>query len=237
MNIENFSTLVRAHDVARTNNYVLEFALPPKLVGFQLDTVRDLCLLCNQAAYPGRSFDTMSPGVNYQNTPVPYQMAKADLLSASFYVDGSFNALTFLEAWQNLIKGDQNGNNIETSATNFQDSFVTDIKLHMCNREGKVVKSVAYYRAFPKLISPVPLDGGDNKAMVISVNFEYAYWGHTESPQFLSPQNQKSPWERIQGAWNTVKPYVAARVPAVGQVDTAVDIAKRVGTVANGIFR
>lgn len=184
-------------DLSLSNEYVVEFGLPPDLIqflgregyiesGVTLDP-RAYGVLCSDVSLPGSTFATSEVKDNFLG--VTQEFAHTRLytdIDATFYVDKKYRVLELFQGWMDFISGGSGGKVGQNSENKgfyrrfrFPDEYKTSVQIAKMEKDygvvGKDFKSRTYslVNAFPKSVSSVPVSYGPADVLKITVTFNY----------------------------------------------------------------
>ena len=139
-----------------------------------------LAVLCNQAQFPGRSFQTNEYTTHGPIRKVPYQNVYDDVVM-SLYCREDMGTNKIFQEWQNYIV-----DNSSSSEYSYFDDFVTDVIIEQYNAQGKVTHACKLIDAYPVMVAPVQLDWATKDSFHnIQVTMAYRYW--RQEPLDLNP--------------------------------------------------
>ena len=103
--LQNFISLVKTRNLARTERFFVQFNRPPKGLGDieSIQGIQDLMLLCEDAAFPGKTIGTRTlriNGLNEQRAHTADYMG--DSITLQFYVDTDWTPRIIMEKWMEL---------------------------------------------------------------------------------------------------------------------------------------
>jgi len=137
---------------------------------------REIGLMCESIALPGRSFRTepyrqYGPSFNYPIN-VEYQP-----IQATFVGDKFLRIRQFFESWQSLIFDNATNN------MNYYDEYIAPLDIFQLgqfeelNDRDSVTYGVRLFEAYPITIDPITYSYGDqNQYVKINVTFTYRHW-------------------------------------------------------------
>ena len=126
--LQNFISLVKTRNLARTERFFVEFNAPPAALGtVDSKDMRDLMLLCEDAAFPGKTIGTRTlriNGLNEQRAHTADYMG--DSITLQFYVDADWTPRIVMEKWMDLCVDPAN----KGREVGWYDDYIGTITLH-----------------------------------------------------------------------------------------------------------
>lgn len=135
--------------------------------GALLNDPRDIAILCESCALPGRQILTMDYQSNRQAVKIPYGFMNEDvtftfLLTHDYYVKKMF------DKWSNLVLDATN------YRVNYQNEYTTDVVIQQLNKQNLPVYGVRLKNAYPITFTSIPLDNTmENSIQKFSVTMTY----------------------------------------------------------------
>lgn len=125
--LQDFLSLVKSRNLARAERFFVNFGPPAGLISSFGEKFRDMTLLCEDAALPGKSIGTRTlriNGLNEQRAHTADYMG--DSITLQFFVDTDWTPRVIMEKWLELcVDPAQNGNEV-----GWYDDYVGNITLH-----------------------------------------------------------------------------------------------------------
>jgi hypothetical protein len=100
--LQDFLSLIKTRNLARTERFFVQFAPPASLQQYSVK-FRDMMLLCEEAAIPGKTIETRTlriNGLNEQRAHTADYMG--DSITLQFYVDTDWTPREIMEKWMEL---------------------------------------------------------------------------------------------------------------------------------------
>jgi len=150
--LEQFIALVKTRNLARSERFFVNFALPTD-VGFSYN-VRDLSLLCEEAGIPGKTIETRTLRINGLDEYRAHTASYGGEISLQFLIDTDWTARAIMEEWIHecitpVSKGREVG---------YYSDYAQDIGLFALIPAGVPGAKIAAY-------SPTQADSGLNDAL------------------------------------------------------------------------
>jgi len=214
-------------DLSLSNQYVVEFELPPNLLTFLKEqdyiekgisvNVAEHGILCSDVSLPGSTFATSEVKDNFLG--VTQEFAHTRLytdIDATFYVDKRYRILELFQGWMDFISGGSGDKVAQNSLTGgfyrrfrFPDEYKTSIQIAKIERDygvkGKSFKSRTYnlVNAFPKSVAAIPVSYGPADILKLTVTFNYDRYTVFREDQTGSSGAGSSPQSSSQEAEGT----------------------------------
>lgn len=182
--LQQFIALGKTVHFARKNRFVVNFDKPRGLVNYSNDDVKNIILLCEEAALQGKTLGTRTLRINALNE---YRAQTADYMGDSitfqFLTDLNWTARKFFDAWLNLCVQDHN-----TRTVGYYDDYISTIRIASLTpfhpategEEGiqseKAVWGMQLFEAFPRAINVQQVANTDEGYLRLNVTFSYKYW-------------------------------------------------------------
>lgn len=198
MSIESFLTLVRNKGLARTEKFSVKF-LPPKAISSLEGEM--LTLLCEEAAFPGKTIITRQAKIHNLNIQRPSTVDfSGESAQFSFIMDSEWKVKSFFDRWMDDIIGTSRevapyssiAGSVEISAIHEgplgllpgQDSLpanereVDGDRLEELNTAYKetIRYKVTLEKAYPKTMNLMPMSYGSPGIHRLSIGFTFKYW-------------------------------------------------------------
>ena len=141
---------------------------------------REAGLLCSDASLPASAFATAEVKDNFMG--IPQEFAHSRLytdIDFSFYVDDDYTMLNIFEGWMDYISS-----GAEREVADFQKPFYRRMRYpdtYKCDtmfiskfeKNAKRVLRYQFINAFPKSITPIPVQYGSADLLKVNVSFNY----------------------------------------------------------------
>lgn len=163
---KDFISEIKTKGIARTNRFTVDFT-PPKAMP---ESVKRMLLFCEKASLPGINIATTQSRTYGELREMPYERL-FDPIQLTFHVDRNMTIKTIFDNWMAYIV------NPSTRTMGYYSNYVTPMTIRIQDLEDKTTYLVQLYEAYPKSISSVSLDAGNNNdTMRLDVTFNYKYW-------------------------------------------------------------
>lgn len=183
-NLNNFLASVRTIGLARVNRFEVIISPPKALLSFAVQEgdrsskeEADLSsLFCEVSNFPPINL-TVKPfkifGPSYQR-PITSEYG-GDGMSMTFHIDREMKLKRFFEDWiENIVRRDD-------FTVNYQDSYVTTIKVKQLDEEENVTYEIELLEAFPRSMTLVDLNNSaQSQTHRLNIIFAYRYWRRTD---------------------------------------------------------
>lgn len=177
------SSIAGRGGLAHTNRFAIHMALPIPLVSgvfrpldaivlsslrsFNSTNPRDITILCETCALPGRQIVTLDYQTFRQPEKLPYGYINEDV-TFSFLLTNDYYAKKLFDAWQNLVISS------DTYHIRYQEEFVSDVVIQQLDKSNTPVYEVVLEGAYPISFFAIPLDNNtDNTIQKCAVTFTY----------------------------------------------------------------
>ena len=141
---------------------------------------REAGLLCSDASLPASAFATAEVKDNFMG--IPQEFAHSRLytdIDFSFYVDDDYTMLNIFEGWMDYISS-----GAEREVADFQKPFYRRMRYpdtYKCDtmfiskfeKNAKRILRYQFINAFPKSITPIPVQYGTADLLKVNVSFNY----------------------------------------------------------------
>ena len=173
-----------------TNQYQVNFSSLKKTITDYLESIgldnakdflsRDAGILCSEASLPASAFATGEVKDNFMG--IPQEFAHTRLytdIDFTFYVDEDYTMLNIFEGWMDYISS-----GAEREVADFQKPFYRRMRYpdtYKCDtmfiskfeKNAKRVLRYQFINAFPKSITPIPVQYGSADLLKVNVSFNY----------------------------------------------------------------
>lgn len=173
MSLKDFISASRLMGLAKPNRFTVYFQAPNTLANagpFAPNAMQNIALYCNRATLPGISLSTAPIRTTGEVMNVAYDR-NFEPCTLTFYADIGMNAKFFFEEWINSVQSRE-----DRTFAYYDDYTIPKMVIDVETVNNQPAYRVELYKAFPKSVSDVVLDYGNNGIMEISVTFEYRYW-------------------------------------------------------------
>jgi len=186
--IERFLALVRDRNLARTEKFQVNIFGP----NIDIDTERNLSLLCEEAAIPGLNIGTRVVRLHNLNVQRPSTIDyTGESASFTFLMDGFWDARKYFDSWMGkIITPNREVNNytdiigrVEINA--LHEGTLSDKVEDIAGQqefEQHAQYSVLLEEAFPKSMNIMPMSYSNSGIHRLQVNFAFKYWTINNSP-------------------------------------------------------
>ena len=141
---------------------------------------REAGLLCSDASLPASAFATAEVKDNFMG--IPQEFAHSRLytdIDFTFYVDDDYTMLNIFEGWMDYISS-----GAEREVADFQKPFYRRMRYpdtYKCDtmfiskfeKNAKRILRYQFINAFPKSITPIPVQYGSADLLKVNVSFNY----------------------------------------------------------------
>ena len=163
------------------NGNVIQYLKFSKRIDNAQDFIsREAGLLCSDASLPASAFATAEVKDNFMG--IPQEFAHSRLytdIDFSFYVDDDYTMLNIFEGWMDYISS-----GAEREVADFQKPFYRRMRYpdtYKCDtmfiskfeKNAKRVLRYQFINAFPKSITPIPVQYGSADLLKVNVSFNY----------------------------------------------------------------
>ena len=182
-----------------TNQYQVNFSSLKKTITDYLESIgidnakdflsRDAGLLCSDASLPASAFATGEVKDNFMG--IPQEFAHTRLytdIDFTFYVDQDYTSLRIFEGWMDYIASGADSDGIGVGQRGFYRRFKypNDYKcdtMSITKFEKNLGRTLLYefVNAFPKSITPIPVNYGTADLLKVTVSFNYDRYVVTRS--------------------------------------------------------
>lgn len=192
MNIDTLkATIGKRIGFAKTNRFAIYMSLPVVSinptriltnvvsgnlgVGDFLNDPRDISLLCESCALPGRQIATNDHQYKLKTNKKAYGYLNEDvtfsfLLTGDYYIKGVF------DNWQNSIFNQERG------TLNYKEDYTSNVIIQQLNDDHTPVYTCTLRNAFPTTVSSIELsNSGENQIARVSVTMSYDDWDDNAS--------------------------------------------------------
>ena len=182
-----------------TNQYQVNFSILKKTITDYLESIgidnakdflsRDAGILCSDASLPASAFATGEVKDNFMG--IPQEFAHTRLytdIDFTFYVDQDYTSLRIFEGWMDYIASGADNDGIGPGQRGFYRRFKypNDYKcdtMSITKFEKNLGRTLLYefVNAFPKSITPIPVNYGTADLLKVTVSFNYDRYVVTRS--------------------------------------------------------
>ncbi len=163
------------------NGNVIQYLKFSKRIDNAQDFIsREAGLLCSDASLPASAFATAEVKDNFMG--IPQEFAHSRLytdIDFTFYVDEDYTMLNIFEGWMDYISS-----GAEREVADFQKPFYRRMKYpdtYKCDtmfiskfeKNAKRILRYQFINAFPKSITPIPVQYGSADLLKVNVSFNY----------------------------------------------------------------
>ena len=163
------------------NGNVIQYLKFSKRIDNAQDFIsREAGLLCSDASLPASAFATAEVKDNFMG--IPQEFAHSRLytdIDFSFYVDDDYTMLNIFEGWMDYISS-----GAEREVADFQKPFYRRMRYpdtYKCDtmfiskfeKNAKRILRYQFINAFPKSITPIPVQYGTADLLKVNVSFNY----------------------------------------------------------------
>ena len=163
------------------NDNVIQYLKFNKRIDNAQDFIsREAGLLCSDASLPASAFATAEVKDNFMG--IPQEFAHSRLytdIDFSFYVDDDYTMLNIFEGWMDYISS-----GAEREVADFQKPFYRRMRYpdtYKCDtmfiskfeKNAKRILRYQFINAFPKSITPIPVQYGSADLLKVNVSFNY----------------------------------------------------------------
>jgi len=188
-NINTFRAAIQGDQIARPNLFLVEFNVPPGLVGqgLSLATAKVLEYWCEVAAIPDAGFNTyQSPRYGYGNFETRPTINIFGQMSIDVFFDESVQNWKFFSDWMNLIcnrNGSQGPvgvagiNGALQNELEYRDQYVADVGIYTFDALGQTMQHIILRDAFPVSLGSIRLAWAEtNSIMRLPITLSYNDW-------------------------------------------------------------
>ncbi len=163
---KDFISEIKTKGIARTNRFTVDLT-PPKALG---EEVKRMLLFCEKANLPGINIATAQVRTYGELREMPYERLY-DPIQLTFHVDRNMTVKSIFDNWMGYIV------NPSDRTMGYYSNYVTPMTIRVQDLEDKTTYLVQLYEAYPKTVSTISLDAGNNNdTMRLDVTFNYKYW-------------------------------------------------------------
>lgn len=163
---KDFIAEIKTKGLARTNRFTVDFT-PPKAMP---ENTKRMLLFCEKASLPGINFATTANRSFGETREVVYDRM-FDPITLTFHVDRKMTVKEIFDNWSQYIVDPS------TRTVGWYNNYVTSMSIRVQDVEDNVTYLVQLNEAYPKTISAVSLDAGNNNdTMRLDVTFQYKWW-------------------------------------------------------------
>ena len=163
------------------NGNVIQYLKFSKRIDNAQDFIsREAGLLCSDASLPASAFATAEVKDNFMG--IPQEFAHSRLytdIDFTFYVDDDYTMLNIFEGWMDYISS-----GAEREVADFQKPFYRRMRYpdtYKCDtmfiskfeKNAKRILRYQFINAFPKSITPIPVQYGSADLLKVNVSFNY----------------------------------------------------------------
>lgn len=153
---------------ARSDRFYVQFSVPNQLSSYLQNYVQSLTFQCSVSELPGQALETAV----YRTYGPPKEIPTIrvyNYITFSLYCTNLFFEKPFFDAWVEFINPRNTGWDFR-----YKDNYVTDLNIIQLGlTDDSPIYSVQLIRAFPKVISPMPLNWEDGDFHILDVSFGY----------------------------------------------------------------
>lgn len=178
--------------IASPNKYKAEFFLPRGIGGsdfagnqnipFLVETfeisdrqnsdARKVSLMCSEAQFPSKSFQTLEHRHNNLTMKLPYAAVYEDA-SFTFICTENMVERNFFAAWIESVY------NVIDGTLNFYDEYTGKIIVHQLDKNGDSQYEITLYEAYPVSLNTVEFSSAaNNEIQKMTVTFAYRIWSN-----------------------------------------------------------
>jgi hypothetical protein len=148
--LDNFLTFIRINNLARQERFFVNFTPPQPTISTYINNLRDLTLMCEQAALPGKTLNTKTLRINGLDERRAHTLDyMGDSITLQFLVDTNFIAKNVLEHWMGQCVSPAT----EGREVGFYTDYIGKISLHVVAPAGIPGEALFNW-------SPTQADGG-----------------------------------------------------------------------------
>ena len=163
------------------NGNVIQYLKFSKRIDNAQDFIsREAGILCSDASLPASAFATAEVKDNFMG--IPQEFAHSRLytdIDFTFYVDDDYTMLNIFEGWMDYISS-----GAEREVADFQKPFYRRMRYpdtYKCDtmfiskfeKNAKRILRYQFINAFPKSITPIPVQYGSADLLKVNVSFNY----------------------------------------------------------------
>src|SRR5574338_651669 len=165
MSLDKFISQIKNESVAMQSLYRVDFTLPKvfggrsvlsrvysKLDSSFYEQLEPLSLLCKTTQFPGVSVGTAPIHTYSVDKSYAYSRDTPETIPFTFYVDQSFAVKNFFDRLVDSI------NSLRSFHVAYYYDYITDVRITQLDRAGNDVYTIVLRDAFPKIVTPMPLD-------------------------------------------------------------------------------
>jgi hypothetical protein len=140
-----------------------------------LNDPRDIYLLAESCAIPGRNFDMYTRRTGMKSVKIPYGLATDDTVKFTFLLTNDYYILKYFKSWMDLIVPPSD--NLDELRVNYKNVYSTDIQIQQMS-EGDFIPaySVKLMNAFPTAIDTITLSNTSDDIVRCTVSVTYDNW-------------------------------------------------------------
>lgn len=187
MSIDNLkATISKKGGLAKQNRFRVFFTPPSaSLLNLNLETIissaisgnfsarnlindpRDISLLCQSVALPGRQISTLDYQAEKQTIKIPYGELHDDV-TLTFLLTNDYYIKTMFDSWVGSIV------DMDQYSIAYKKDIVTDVVIQQLDEKNTPIYGVKLENAFPTTVGDVALDNNsENTIQTLEVSFSY----------------------------------------------------------------
>ena len=187
MSIDNLkATISKKGGLAKQNRFQVFFTPPSaSLLNLNAETIissaisgnfsarnlindpRDISLLCQSVALPGRQISTLDYQAEKQTIKIPYGELHDDV-TLTFLLTNDYYIKTMFDSWVGSIV------DMDQYSIAYKKDIVTDVVIQQLDEKNTPIYGVKLENAFPTTVADVALDNSsENTVQTLEVSFSY----------------------------------------------------------------
>lgn len=229
--LQEFISFARVNPFIRSDRFVVNFSVPTALNYYNGNDIRDIDMLCEEAAFQGKTIGTRTLRINALNE---YRAHTADYMGDSitfqFLTDINWKARKFFDAWLNECVTDAKTRRVGF----YQDYVCNEIKIgslvpvtnlseptavsNFNTVEGsaeQIVWGMKLVEAFPKAINVQQVSYSNQSYIRLNVTFNYKYWEPIDTQGDLQKTNTNVTSDEFNNLVAGIRPTLVSRPPTI----------------------
>lgn len=172
--LQNFLSLVKSENLARSNRFEVRFDLPGIMPTHQTsrgNSARVVSMLAEDVIFPGLLIGTRNIRLNNVNYPrATFLDHGGDSLTVTFLCDDAWVVKDMFGDWMRKIVDPI------TREISFPDDYVSDMYISALNEQDEVIANWHLYGVFPRSIAPIQASATNSQVLRMPVTFTYVAW-------------------------------------------------------------
>lgn len=172
-----FINKVKSTGLARSNRFRVLFTPPPSLMTDLGEFMPALSLMCEQAEFPGRTFNASDSRIYGATFKTPHESQFAEV-NFTILCDQNFTEKFVFDYWMDFINPISGATNTPGGGWDFEyrDEYIADIKIIQYNDIGDEAYAVQLREAYPTAVAPLQASWQDDQFHKFQVTMCYRWW-------------------------------------------------------------